>query len=555
MNRPRVPAVLALLAMLGCAGAEAGLAGHWPLRGDCRDHSGNGNHGVDHDARIEVPHHPSLEVGAGDFTATAWIHPSPDQKDVPGDVLFKFDAARRKGITLGLHSSAGGYNSHGTDRHVAFGIDNAKTGPWEDLGRPSATSNYVSNSLTAFDGHLYAGITDATKEEDWCHVFRTRGDGRWEDCGRVGNLRTRGVGPLIVHEGSLYAATWSYDWNRVTADLDFCRVYRFAGGQKWEDCGQPGRSRRLFGMASFKGGLYVVGEDRTCQVLEGNGRWKPCGTFPNYGHPMAVHDGRMFVGVLNPAGVHAWDGATWKRLGNPYVTEERCNQIHALEVFRGRLFATTWPHGRVAMLGPGDDWIDCGRPGDCIELNGLAVYNGKLYTGTIPRAEVFRYEGGQEWTSLKRFLEPADRPFARPEEWARVTSLTVYAGKLFASLGSCTSSVLDAPCDFRGRVYAMEAGKCVSYDRDLGPGWKHLAAVRRGNRLELHVDGKLECVSTAFDPAEYDLSNAEPLRIGSGETGSFDGKIRDVRLYRRALSPEEIIRVKESDARDGLLKP
>ena len=59
-----------------------------------------------------------------------------------------------------------------------FGIDNAQLGPWEDCGRPCATSNYVSNSMTVFDGHLYVGITDAEKREDWAHVFRYQGGTR-----------------------------------------------------------------------------------------------------------------------------------------------------------------------------------------------------------------------------------------------------------------------------------------------------------------------------------------------------------------------------------------
>jgi concanavalin A-like lectin/glucanase superfamily protein len=100
--------------------------------------------------------------------------------------------------------------------------------------------------------------------------------------------------------------------------------------------------------------------------------------------------------------------------------------------------------------------------------------------------------------------------------------------------------VLDAPCDFRGRVYSMQAGACVTVDRDLGTGWKHLAAVRRGNRLELHVDGRLESTSTLFAAGDFDLSVPEPLRIGSGETDSFKGRIRDVRIHARALSAEEI---------------
>jgi hypothetical protein len=195
---------------------------------------------------------------------------------------------------------------------------------------------------------------------------------------------------------------------------------------------------------------------------------------------MGVHNGKLYVGVLNPAGVWEYDGLVWKPLGNPQGREEVCNQIHAIQTFRGQLHVTTWPEGRVVRLDSNHQWTDCGRLGDALEINGLVVYSAKLYGGSIPRSEVFRYDDGTAWTGVGRFLNPADYQFRNPNEWARVTSLTVYGGKLFASMGSCTSSHLDAPADFRGRVYATIAGQCVSYDRDLGPGWKHLAAVRRG---------------------------------------------------------------------------
>jgi hypothetical protein len=192
------------------------------------------------------------------------------------------------------------------------------------------------------------------------------------------------------------------------------------------------------------------------------------------------------------------------------------------------------------MLSADDKWVDCGRAGDCLEINGLTVYNGSMYAGTIPRAEVFRYDGEGKWTSLRKFLQPDDYVFKHSNEWARVTSLTAFGGKLFAGMGSCTSSRLDAPADFRGRVYAVEAGKVVSYDKDLGTGWKHVAAVRRGGRLELFIDGKPAAVSTAFTAGDYDLSNNEPLLIGSGATEHFHGRIREVRAYRRALAEPEI---------------
>jgi hypothetical protein len=539
------------------------LVGHWPLRGDARDRSGHGNHGEargDGAARgafdsrttsVVVPPGSSLRLERSDFSLCAWISVAPEVTDAPGDIISRYDPARRRGFHLSLISSAGGYNSHGDDRHVFFGIDDGRQGEWEDCGRPSPGSNYISNSLTVFDGHLYAAITDAPREEDWCHIFRYRGGQAWEDCGRVGELKTRGVGPMVVHQGSLYAATWSYDWTRVGVkrprqppyEADFCRVYRYAGGTKWEDCGQPGSCRRLFGLASFRGKLYVAAEDGRCYAYAGGQHWEESGRFPNYAHPFGVHDGKLYAGVLNPAGVWAFDGAAWKPLGNPQGSEDRCDQIHALEVYRGKLHATTWPEGHVVRLDPEARWVDCGRLGDALEVNALCVYNGKLYGGSIPRAEVFRYEGGTSWTSMRRFLEPAGYQFKDPKEWARVTSLTVYAGKLFAGMGSCTSSHLDAPLDFRGKVHAFEAGKGVSHDRDLGPGWKQITAVKRGGRLELWVGGEKTAESSPFDAAAFDLSSDEPLRIGVGETDGFSGRIREVRVYARALAAEEIQRL------------
>src|SRR5262245_44463393 len=178
---------------------DAALVGYWPLAGECRDHSGNGNHGRNHavdlpaarfdgrGAHIEVPHHPSLDTTTSDFTLSVWVHTEEDAEDIFGDVLSKFDAVKRKGLTLAIRAGGGGYNGPGTARQVCFGIDNSRTTEWQDCGRPSLTSNYVSNSLTVFDGHLYAGITDAAKPEDWSHVYRYRGGKEWEDCGRVGD--------------------------------------------------------------------------------------------------------------------------------------------------------------------------------------------------------------------------------------------------------------------------------------------------------------------------------------------------------------------------------
>jgi len=542
------------------------LVGYWKLQGDCRDYSGKGNHGINHGvnlktsqfdgraAYIEVPDNPTLNLEKDDFSICAWVYTQQDMEDVIGDVLSKYDAAKRKGFNLSIKSSSGGYPSQGNDKHVYFGIDNVTLSDWEDCGHPNPESNYASSTVV-YRGNLYAAAFGAKDPADWAHVYRFEGGKKWVDCGRLGNSKTTGVGPMIVHDGNLYATTGTYDWTRVKeGGYDFGRVYRYEGGTKWTDCGQPGDNLRLPTMASFQGKLYVGGgnERSGIFVYEGGQTWGVSKEFPVetprrlFPHAMGVHDGKLFVGF--PADVYTFDGNKWTYAGNPVGS----TQVHSLEVYQGNLYAGTWPEAKIGRYLGGEDWEYCGRVGeDGTEVNALTVYNGKFYAGSIPRAEACRYEGSESSTLLRRFFSPPDwkpvpvsspLPDAREQlkQWTRLTSLTAYKGKLFATIASCTSSELDAPIDVRGKIFSIEAGKCVSYDDDLGSGWKHLSAVREGDRLKLYVDGRLVATSTSFRPADYDLSNDQPLRIGFGEMDYFSGMIKEVRIYRKALNQYEI---------------
>lgn len=507
-------------------------------------------------AYVEVPANPQLKLGTNDFTLSAWVYTEEELSDVLGDVLELYDPSLRRGITFSIYSSSSGYQGQGSDRHLLFGIDNARLSGWSDCGRPSATSSYISNSMVVHDGKLYVAITDAADEKGWCHVFRYEDDGRWIDCGRVGTGRTTGVGPLIVHRGALYAVTWTYDWTRVqSGNYEPGRVYRYEGGTEWRDCGQPSDNRTLNCAAHYKGKLYVGGGPNTWGVFaqDETGHWQSSHIFSKTGprrcfpHAMSRHNGLLYTAY--PA-VYAFDGNHWTYAGLPAALEQTPSlQTHSLTVYQGQLCAGTWPQAVVSSYQGAEQWQEMGRVGDDgTEVNALTVYNGKLYGGSIPRAEVCRYDGQRKWTSLKRFYspenwDPAPPGNASPEEvkeWSRVTSLTIHRGQLFAGIGSCTSAVQDAHPDVRGKVFRIEAGKCASYDGDLGPGWKHLTAVRAHDRLRLYVDGKLASQSTAFDPAEFDLSVDGPLRIGRGQIDSFAGKIREVSIYNRALSAEEI---------------
>jgi hypothetical protein len=263
-------------------------------------------------------------------------------------------------------------------------------------------------------------------------------------------------------------------------------------------------------------------------------------------HAMGRYNGRLYTGY--PC-VFAFDGQAWSYAGLPGPLETVPTlQTHSFAVFQGSLCAGTWPEARVARYLGGEQWQQIGRVGeDGTEVNTLTVYNGKLYGGSIPRAEVARYDGAPAWTSLRRFYSPDNWQPGPPgkansrqvKEWSRVTSLAVYQGRLFAGIGSCTSAVIDTPADpadVLGKVFSMEAGRNATADRDMGSGWRHVAAIRERRRLSLYIDGRRVAQSSPFKPEEFDLSTERPLRLGAGQTDYFAGRMAEVRLYRRALS-------------------
>jgi hypothetical protein len=355
---------------------------------------------------------------------------------------------------------------------------------------------------------------------------------------------------MVVHDGELYAAT-SASHGGQPPEMSFGHVYQYRGDGNWEDIGQPGENYRLNSLASYKGKLYVTGFNIGPQpghvyVYEGNSRWTPCGEFNGWPHALAVHSGKLFTAY--PQGeVYTYDGTRWENLGNPFGSFDECNQIHSMGVYRGDLYIGSWPKGKVAVWRD-NKWVDQGRLGDATEVIGLAVYNGSLYAGTIPRAELFRCDEPGKWSSVRRLFDP---PGFEPvpvgsgakavQDWTRASSLCVFQGKLFVSTATCYRTMIDPPESngMRGNVFAYRAGNCLSVDHDLGDGWRHVAAVRRGKQLRLYIDGQL-ATNVTSEAAPLDISSDSPLQIGFGPQGYFDGRLREVRLYDRALSEEAV---------------
>jgi len=491
-----------------------------------------------------------------EFTVSVWLEVPPDRAGMAGGLASQFDPATRSGFNLSAISSAGGYSGPSDELRISFGIDAGSEPRWLDFGRPSPASNYVSNSLTVFQGRVHAATSDAPDLADRGHVYRHLGDKAWEDLGKVETDGASGVGSMVVHRDQLYAGTWNYDWTRVREQLlNSCHVYRYERPGHWEDCGQPGESRRLFGIASWRGDLLVAGDDRTIHAYRGGQRWEQIAAFDTFAHPVGIHAGQLVLGMLQPASVRTFNGSAWLDLGNPLDDPGRCDEVHSIATYRDELLVGTWPLGRVARWNVRrGHWMQMGRLGDSTEVMDLTVYNGKLYAGAIPRAEVFRYERDGAWTSLRRFFHPPGwRPVLvanagrqpdgdrRMREWTRVTSLTEHDGLLYASIGSCTSAAVDAPADVRGSVHALSAGIVATTPHSLEPGWHHVAATARRDGVSIHVDGHQ--VATVRGDLPRPLPNgktAAPLRVGEGEAGQYRGSLTEFRIQQRPLDDREI---------------
>ena len=395
-----------------------GLVGHWRLQGDCRDSSGGENHGIGRnvtfgpgpngsipqaavfDGRaslIEVPDAELLRLGKRDFSFAVWVKPESPMQGIFGDIVSKYDPQRRRGINFHIAGSSPGYNSMGDTRHVHFGIDDGYLGSWEDCGKPWADNSLVT-CLVVFEGQLYCGIADAQDPKDAARVFRWAGGSKWIDCGRLGNDPNHlSVQSMIVHQGKLYAGTGIFDWVRAGGEIPGApptskpRVFVYEGGTKWRDLGQVGETTRVLCMGSFNGELYA-GLD---------GLDKPGAR------------GRCFK----------YTGSQWVDCGSP----DDVNFENLLPL-GGRLYATT--HGRIFLYEGGQNWTCIGdHPFDITQIHSLDVYRGRLHIGTWPQGYVLRYEGDKRWTNTGRLGLPVGVP-----ECNEVNDLIVHNGKLYAGV-------------------------------------------------------------------------------------------------------------------------
>ena len=516
---------------------DTGLIAHWPLATDANDalgiHDGDAR-GVQYHggaavfdgraAHIEVPSHPNLQPGTSDFSIAVRIHTAEILDHVLGDIVSTFDSSARRGINLCLMNFAGVTSAQSNYRNVFFGIDNGKLdSEWTDSGRPG--NNLMVWALCVFDGDLYAG-TFETGTGEAGHVYRYRGGVAWEDCGAP--APSNAVTSLAVFDGKLYAAASHYRSRGSSIaesdnEIPGGTIFRYDGGKEWTNCGTVDNPEAIFGLVNYRGNLYASSMYAPPGVFryDGGTSWTYCGHSGGRIAAMTVHRGSLygtgydaeFPGVYRYAGGEAWENCG----APPGVT-----QSYSFAQHFGELYLGTWPGGRVFRYDGDMGWEDTGRLGEEEEVMGTAVYNGKLYGGTLPLAEVYRYDGDGQWTNTGRLDHTPD------VRYRRAWSMAVYQGRLFC--GTLPS----------GHVFSIKAGVCVTHDRALAPGWRHIAAIREGGLLTLFVDGDEVARSDLFNGDEFDLSSDKPLHIGFGAHDYFNGSMKDLRWYNRALTPEDV---------------
>ena len=530
----------------GATRAAEGPVAHWKLLTDARDHSGGNHHAINHgvefngpdgaafngqDAWLEAPSSDALRLGKGPFTLAVWVHTDAELDDVLGDVFSWYDPATRTGVNLSLMNHAGVTSAQSNWRNVFFGIDAGHVdSEWTDRGRPG-NCRYVK-SLVVYDGDLYAATWESGQGEVG-HVYRYAGGTEWIDCG--GPDVANAVTGMAVHNGKLYAGSEYYSGGGSSLPLSpntehGGSVFCYQGGTEWTDCGKVADVRSISGLAVYRGQLYAgtgtsggwrdTPRTRGMYRYDGDGKWTSCGCPGARIVHLGVHNGYLYGLSYDGGGFYRYEGGTkWTQMGPVPET----TQVYSMAVHQGRIHVGTWPTGSVFRCDGPQEWTHIGRLGKEKEVMGMALYNGRLYAGTLPWAEVYRHDGGDTWVSTGRLDNTPD------VRYRRAWSMAVYDGKLFCG-------VLPS-----GHVLSIEAGKSATYDRALAPGWRHLAAVRQDDRLKLYVDGVCVDQSPVFEPNAYDLTTQAPLKIGFGQHDHFNGRMKDFRLYNRALAVTEIL--------------
>jgi hypothetical protein len=533
-----------LFAVASVASAADGPAALWKLDGDTHDSSSGQSRGENfgvvfqsgsfpaksakfdgRTSQISIPTSERLQLGAGDFTISAWVHTAAELDDDLGDLISQFDPKTRTGFHLSLRNNAGVTHSQANYRQLQFGIDSGTEPEFTDEGRPG--NAVYGQSMAVHDGHLYVGTCEAGSDQAG-HVYRYDGTRKWTDLGTPDKANS--ITGMAAFGGALYVGSGKYRLGGSSlAESENPhlggRIFRYHdGGHQegaWIEVGHLPEMEAVGGMVVYKGQLYVGSLYKPAAFYRYDGQTWTKLDVPNGKRveALGVYNGYLWATGYDEGHVYRFDGTEWIDTGRVGETEN--TQTYAFATFHGKLQVATWRTGKVFEWSE-SAWQDRGRLGEELEVMGLLVHNGCLYGGTLPLGQIYRYDGDQSWKLLKQLDTTPD------VKYRRVWTMAQYEGKLFATT---------LPS---GHVWSMQTGAVVTWDHEFPAGWHHVAAQRSGGMLRLFVDGKPVAESKSLNAGKLNLTNGQPWRIGAGSGDSFNGAISNVRVDRRALSVDEL---------------
>ncbi len=259
-----------------------------------------------------------------------------------------------------------------------------------------------------------------------------------------------------------------------------------------------------------------------------------------------------------------FDGASWSRFYDGSTT-----RIDSMAAYNGKLYV-----GTGGIAGSGDVIVFNGASastsydGSTQVVDSLAVYDGKLYAGLgegSGNSDIYEFDGTTWRLSYDGSLN-------------NVNQMVVYNGRLYAAIGtngagggsgqsiyhdgfrwttsnSFTGQGVYAMSVYNGTLYAANrrnaAGLEVhgfgsnavlespgAYGNWTGNAWNHVAATYDGSTMRLYRNGTLVSSRSVAVPV---ATNIQKLLIGNDfGAGYFNGTIDDVKIWRRALTADEV---------------
>lgn len=530
------------------------LAAHWPLQGNASDvvnpnrsplRTGN----IDLETQktsaaflgsgvsLSTNANDAPRIGKRDFTLAMWVRCDEPSDSVPGDLISQYDVGRRRGFHLTLKSAPGSTTNQANWRQLQFGIDDDRSGPWRDCGRPGNAT--LAFALAVHNGNLYAGTCEPGVDQSG-RVYRYAGGEQWIDCGAPD--QSNSVTSLAVYRGELYAGTGKYRLaGSSLAESENPhfggRIFRYDDANRWVDCGQLPNTEAVGGLVVFQDRLYASSLYRPAGFFRYEPESSECGTAQWEALPvpmgldstakvmvekrveaLTVFEKYLYASSYDGGHVYRFDGNGWTDCG--LVGDN--TQTYSFAQYQGKLHVGTWPSGKVYRFEAQDRWSDVGRLGEELEVMGMSVHNGRLIAGTLPLAEVYAYDGTGSW---HRMAQLDSTPGVK---YRRAWTMAEHDGEVYCST---------LPS---GKVFAHSQGHQVAWGHPLPNRWCHVTAIKSSEHLRLYVDVDLVAQSHLREQPEFDLDCESDLRIGSGSNGALNGRLADVRFYLRALGDEEI---------------